>query len=76
MSDRDHNCGVLDLARMPHAPAHCAEIAENTTRILTVKTRHELRHLLIEVIGGALLFDRVHHAVPAFAKLKDPHRGV
>jgi sulfate permease, SulP family len=34
------------------------------------------RHLLTEVIGAALLFDRLHDAVAAFAKLKDPHRGL
>jgi MFS superfamily sulfate permease-like transporter len=30
------------------------------------------RHLLTEVIGPARLFDRLHDALAAFAKFKDP----
>jgi len=33
------------------------------------------RHLLTEVIGTARLFDRLHDALAAFAKLKDPQTG-
>ena len=33
------------------------------------------RHFLTEVIGPARLFDRLHDAAAAFAKLKDPQAG-
>jgi hypothetical protein len=34
------------------------------------------RHLLTEVIGPARFFDRIHDALAAFAKFKDPNQSV